>query len=131
VRTHRRLPTTILVLATVALLGVGAVWWTRSRPVEPPAAALKAAPSSIVVIQLDNGAVMSYDSGRSTFWAPSQRLSALEAMVATQWPCRLSPPSSSRFGWGRRAGGDVVVRDARVIRLPRCAALTRSPQPTP
>ena len=115
----RHLTTAVLVLATTALVGLGVVWWVESAP-ESPAAASAAPASNVVVIQLDNGAVLTYDTDHSGYFSnASQQVSGLERIVSTQWPCRVSQPGARRPG---RGGLDFVTQDSpRVIRLPRCA----------
>jgi hypothetical protein len=77
--------------------------------------------SNIVVIELDNGAVLSYDIGDSaSFSMGSPEFRTVERIVGTQWPCRVAEPGLRRRGLG--GGLDFVPSDAtRVIRLPRCS----------
>ncbi|HEV7962152.1 MAG TPA: hypothetical protein VGP57_06395 [Actinoplanes sp.] len=115
----RHLPTALLVLVTTALVALGLAWWVDSAP-EPLSVASAGPASNIVVIQLDNGAVLTYDTGDSGYFSnASQQVSGLERIVSTQWPCRVSQPGARRPG---RGGLDFLTEDSpRVIRLPRCA----------
>jgi hypothetical protein len=116
---YQQLPTTLLVLVTTALVALGVVWWVDSAP-EPLSAAPAGPASNVVVIQLDDGAVLTYDTGRSGFFSyASQQVSGLERIVSTQWPCRIGQPG----GRGPSGGGlDLLTQDSpRVISLPRCA----------
>jgi hypothetical protein len=115
----RHLPTALLGLVTTARVVLGGVGWVHSAP-ESPAAASAGPASNVVVIQLDDGAVLTYNTGNSRYFSnASQQLSGLERIVSTQWPCRVTEPGARRPG---RDGFDVLTQDApRVIRLPRCA----------
>jgi hypothetical protein len=115
----RHLPTALLVLVTTALVALGVVWWVDSAP-ESPAAASAGPARNVVIIQLDDGAVLTYDTGSSDFFSnASQQVSGLERIVSTQWPCRVGQPGARRPG---RGGLDFLTQDSpRVIRLPRCA----------
>jgi len=67
----RGLPTIVFVVVAFVLLGLGGVWWTAARP---PAGTVSRAPvdsartpaGSIVVLRLDNGKILKYESGGST-----------------------------------------------------------------
>jgi hypothetical protein len=122
----RHLRTALLVLVTTALVALGLVWWVDSAP-ESPSAAPAGPAGNVVVIQLDNGAVLTYDTGNARYFSyASQQLTGLEKMVSTQWPCQVTQPGARRpgsrgFDLGRAGLGFVPQDAARVIRLPRCA----------
>jgi hypothetical protein len=58
----RRLPTGILVLLAVVLLGLGTGWWIRAAPDRPVASTQPAGPSagSVLLLRLDDGRVLPY-----------------------------------------------------------------------
>jgi hypothetical protein len=66
----RGLPTIVFVVVALVLLGIGGAWWTAARP---PAETVRRAPvdnarapaGSIVVLRLDNGRILKYESGGS------------------------------------------------------------------
>jgi len=114
----RRLPTGVLVLVATVLLGVGAAWWTGSAP---RAARTPASAGDVVIIQFDNGALLAYDVGDSGSAAfTSRQFNRLEAVINTQWPCRVERPGVRSLDL--RRGLDAFPADGtRVLQLPRCA----------
>jgi hypothetical protein len=64
----RRPPTSVFVVAALALLTLGATWWmgADSSQAAPPARAdLRAPVGSVIVLRLDDGRILTYESGRS------------------------------------------------------------------
>jgi len=114
----RRLPTGVLVLVAAVLLGAGAAWWTDSAPqaARPPALT-----GDFVIIQFDNGALLAYDAGNSgSVGFTSRQFDRLEAVIDTQWPCRVEQPGARSLDL--RRGFDAFPTDGtRVLQLPRCA----------
>jgi hypothetical protein len=63
-----RLPTSVFVVAALVLVALGAIWWTRSEPSAAvarsvPVDSARAPAGSIVVLRLDDGKVLKYESG--------------------------------------------------------------------
>jgi hypothetical protein len=66
----RGLPTIVFVVVALVLLGLGGVWWTAARPPagivsQAPLDSAQAPAGSIVVLRLDNGKILKYESGGS------------------------------------------------------------------
>ena len=60
----RRLPTAILVLLAVVLLGLGTGWWIRAAPERPVASTAVTPPAgSVLLLRLDDGRVLPYQKG--------------------------------------------------------------------
>ncbi|RZU50854.1 hypothetical protein EV385_2646 [Krasilnikovia cinnamomea] len=120
----RALPAAVLASGTAAVLALAAGWWAHAAPREP--SRTPPGTGSFVLLQLDDGAVVSYDSARTAITDPERQLVLLQRLVDAQWPCRVprrapSPRTGGMGGPDRR----VLVPDSvpGVIRLPRCAGL--------
>jgi hypothetical protein len=66
----RRVPTSVLVVIALIMVGLGATWWTAARPApvavaRVPVDSARAPAGSIVVLRLDDGRVLKYESGGS------------------------------------------------------------------
>jgi hypothetical protein len=99
----RRPPTSAFVVVALVLLSLGATWWHTTRPAPGPVAgAARSAPvdsaqapaGSIVVLRLDNGRILKYESDGS---AP-----------ATSWHRRC--PGGLRTTYLRSVGQDNLAR---------------------
>ena len=79
----RHLPSGLFVLLAAALTLAGGGWWAHSAPAT--AATVSASPSapmsSVVKVRLDNGKVLTYDSGRSTISAESPAFTSLTGLM--------------------------------------------------
>jgi hypothetical protein len=71
----RTLPTSVLVAITVVLVALGGTWWARTQP--PVAASggepvddARAPAGTVLVLRLDNGKILKYQSGATapTSW---------------------------------------------------------------
>ena len=118
----RRVPTGLLVLFAVVVVGAGALWWTRAAPATARPAS-PAAGDEVRIMQLQNGAVLG-DGGVRTaaFTGSSQQRASLNKLISTQWPCRIDRPGSRRFDLLRDDLNIATLAQLRVIRLPTCGA---------
>jgi hypothetical protein len=89
--TPRRLPTGVFLVVAFALLTLGATWWLGAEPSQasPAGADLRLPPASVIVLQLDDGRILTYDSGRSVI---SERVVPRRRC----WPESLAPYPSLR-----------------------------------
>ncbi|GAB1688211.1 hypothetical protein [Krasilnikovia sp. M28-CT-15] len=117
----RVLPAAVLASGTAAVLALAGAWWAHAAPRDPPPA--PPGTGGFVVLQLDDGAVVSYDGARTAITDPAKQLALLQRLVDAQWPCRV--PRRAPFPRTGGMGGPdrrVLVPDGApgVIRLPRC-----------
>ncbi|BFU48162.1 hypothetical protein [Krasilnikovia sp. MM14-A1004] len=120
----RALPAAVLASGTAVVLALAGAWWARTAPREP--ASTPPGGGGLVTLQLDDGAVVSYDGGRTAITDPAKQLVLLQRLVDAQWPCRV--PRRAPFPRTGGMGGPdrrVLVPDGApgVVRLPRCAGL--------
>lgn len=97
----RGLPTIVFVVVAFVLVGLGGVWWTAARPPagtvrHTPADGVRVPPGTIVVLRLDNGKILKYESDGS---AP-----------ATSWHRRCRDGLAPLAPGLRSVGQDNLVR---------------------
>ncbi|GAB1643704.1 hypothetical protein [Krasilnikovia sp. MM14-A1259] len=122
----RTMPATLLAGAAAVLVVPGGIWWTRAAPREPPTVPPRS-DGSVVVLQLDDGAAVSYDGGRTAITDPASQFALLQTLVDAGWPCRV-PRRAPAPRIGGMGGPDrrILIPDAvpgTVVRLPRCTGL--------
>jgi hypothetical protein len=116
----RRVPTGLLVLFAVIVVGAGALWWTRAAPADRPAAKA-ASGDGVMIMQLQNGAVLADGGTRSpAFGGSSHQQDSIERLISAQWPCRINPPGHRPFDLMHDSLNIVSLQGIRVVRLPTC-----------
>jgi hypothetical protein len=119
----RRLPTSLLVLLAAAVVVAGGMWWVRSAPVSTT----KATPTGDrVLLQLEDGATLTFATDSSTFDGADGRISALQQIITSDWPCR--PDESDGLPPNMMDNQTIESfppAGVQVVRLPRCSAQTR------
>jgi hypothetical protein len=112
----RRLPTSVLVLATLALLAMGGTWWFGTQPRSAaPAPAATAPPSedaasSVMVLQMGDGTIVVDETGVTTFYrGMRQKDTRFRPILGGPLPCRIG------------SGGLAEALEARVSAMPLCS----------
>jgi hypothetical protein len=105
--TVRKVPTSLLIAVAVALLGLGGIWWVRGAP--PATAARNSAPiDSVVTVRLDDGRLLTYQTGQTSDQLPGRLFESAN-------PRRYCRRSAAEYPSMR-----VVGQDAPPIFLTRC-----------
>ena len=107
--TVRKVPTSVFLAVAVMLLALGGIWWLRTAP--PAAATADSAPiDRLVTVRLDDGRVLTYQTGRPLISNPN--------------PTSLSDPANQRRYCRRSAAQYPNVRlagpDMPPVFLTRC-----------
>ena len=103
--TARRVPTSVFVLVAVVLMALGGTWWVRAAPPSPsPFSEDAHSPmNSIVVLPLDDGRLITYESGRFVISDASPDVRRACRRAPSQYPAlrtvgQDAPPAFARCG---------------------------------
>jgi hypothetical protein len=123
-RSSRRLSTGLYVLVAAALVAAGVTWWVKSAP---ETSAKAGQTGDVVVVQFNNGAVLTYATGRKGSFDGSERgFRQLQQMISSEWPCRAVGAGTKEPNLLDNQGLEYVPQEGlQVIRLPRCSAQSR------
>jgi hypothetical protein len=122
-RSSRRVPTGVLVLMAVAVVAAGATWWVRSAPETTSRATSGGA---VVLLQLEDGSILTYGTGSSAFDGGDDQLRDLQQIISSDWPCRPDESGGRPPNLMDDQGLEFIPADGvQVIRLPRCSAESR------